>query len=64
MSEIIRGFKTFSSKNINIKYGEIIFQWQKSFFDHIIRNENSLYNIRQYILNNPLNWNDDENNIN
>lgn len=39
LSEFIRGFKTFSSKNINIKYGKKIFQWQKSFYDHIIGNE-------------------------
>ena len=32
------------------------FQWQKSFFDHIIRNEQSLNNIREYIINNPLKW--------
>jgi len=32
------------------------FQWQKSFFDHIVRNEQSLNNIREYIINNPLKW--------
>jgi putative transposase len=56
LSEIIRGFKTFSSKNINLKFGEKIFQWQKSFYDHIIRNEKSLFQICEYIQNNPLKW--------
>jgi len=32
------------------------FQWQKSFYDHIIRNEESLNHIREYIINNPLKW--------
>lgn len=65
LSEIIRGFKTFSSKRIN----EIIkthnkFKWQRSFHDHIIRNDKSLHNTREYIINNPITWEKDENNIN
>jgi REP element-mobilizing transposase RayT len=30
--------------------------WQRNYFDHIIRNERSLFRIRQYIRNNPKNW--------
>ena len=33
--------------------------WQKSFYDHIIRNDEALNRIRKYILNNPSNWNND-----
>ena len=57
LSEIIRGFKTFSSRRINemIKEGDN-FQWQKSFYDHVIRNEKSLTNLRQYIMYNPVKW--------
>lgn len=32
------------------------FNWQPRFFDHIIRNEKSLEEIRAYIRNNPLKW--------
>ena len=47
LSEIIRGFKTFSSKQINkIIKPENKFKWQRSFHDHIIRNNKSLKNIR------------------
>ncbi|MEW6376345.1 MAG: transposase [Thermodesulfobacteriota bacterium] len=57
LPEIIRGFKTFSSRKINLEIGgSNKFQWQKSFYDHVIRNEKSLHNLRQYILNNPLKW--------
>ena len=35
------------------------FKWQKSFHDHIIRKEKSLNKIRQYIRDNPINWNSD-----
>lgn len=34
--------------------------WQKSFYDHIIRNEQSFKEIYEYIENNPINWNTDK----
>ena len=37
--------------------------WQRNYYEYIIRNEYYLNRIRQYILNNPKNWNDDRNNI-
>ncbi|WP_205737060.1 transposase [Acetobacterium paludosum] len=33
--------------------------WQKSFYDHIIRNENDYYEIVRYIQMNPLKWQND-----
>lgn len=33
--------------------------WQRSYYEHIIRNEQSYEQIRQYIENNPYNWRDD-----
>jgi len=61
LSSIIRGFKigvTEYYHNDNLH----IFAWQKSFYDHIIRNEYSLFRIREYIRNNPINWEEDRNN--
>jgi REP element-mobilizing transposase RayT len=37
--------------------------WQRSYYDHIIRNEHSLFRIRKYIKNNPINWQNDKNNL-
>ena len=34
--------------------------WQKSFYDHIIRNEESYLEIWRYIDENPLKWREDE----
>lgn len=34
--------------------------WQKLFYKHIIRNEKEYLKIKEYIINNPLNWNTDE----
>jgi REP element-mobilizing transposase RayT len=64
LSTIIRWFKGKSSyeirKNLNIPE----FAWQRNYYDHIIRNEKELEEIRKYIYYNPLNWSNDEyNNI-
>lgn len=34
--------------------------WQRNYYEHIIRNEDELNNIREYIQNNPLNWRSDD----
>ena len=34
--------------------------WQRNYYDHIIRNENELKNIWNYIDTNPLRWQDDQ----
>ncbi len=36
------------------------FGWQSRFHDHIIRDEDDLNRIRQYIVNNPDQWQSDE----
>ncbi|MBU1078787.1 MAG: hypothetical protein KKH98_15940 [Spirochaetes bacterium] len=40
------------------------FKWQRSYYEHVIRNEKELLNIRKYINNNPLKWNLDIENSN
>lgn len=34
--------------------------WQRSYYDHIIRNEQEYLRISEYIKNNPLKWKDDK----
>lgn len=54
LSEIIRGFKTFSARKINKLYNRSgIPLWQPRFYEHIIRTNNDLSRIRKYIRNNP-----------
>jgi len=65
IGNIIAYFKYQTTKQINESQntpGKKI--WQRNYYDHIIRNDKSLNNIRQYIKNNPATWNTDENNIN
>lgn len=61
LPKIICALKTTTSKLIH-QLGVNSFKWQRSFYDHIIRNEKSLFAIRQYIRNNPLRWEEDRNN--
>jgi putative transposase len=38
--------------------------WQRNYYEHVIRDEKSLFAIRKYILENPMNWDfDSENHI-
>jgi REP element-mobilizing transposase RayT len=37
--------------------------WQRSFFEHVIRDDKSLNKIRVYIRDNPLNWELDKDNL-
>lgn len=58
LGAIIRGFKEATTKRINImtnnvKNGSI---WQLNYYEHIVRNEHVLNRIRNYIANNPINW--------
>ncbi|MDA3812907.1 MAG: transposase [Candidatus Cloacimonetes bacterium] len=62
LTKIIGRFKMNSSKLINdIRNSKGSHVWQRSYYDHIIRNEEDLNNTKQYIQNNPLNWDKDEN---
>jgi REP element-mobilizing transposase RayT len=59
LSELVGAFKTTSSKLIHqSRLNE--FQWQRSFYDHIIRNDEELIGISDYIEKNPLLWKQDE----
>ena len=55
LSKIIGFFKTSVSKEIH-KMNPDLDVWQRGYFEHIIRNENDLYEIRKYIENNPKKW--------
>ena len=58
---IIRSFKSAVTKRINELRGlPGMPLWQRNFYDHIIRNENSMNEIREYIGRNPMQWERDE----
>lgn len=59
LSSVVWAFKTTSSKLIH-KLWLKSFKRQKSFYDHIIRNENDMNRIIEYIELNPYAWENDE----
>ena len=46
--------KIFKSRNEHM--GKL---WQRNYYERIVRNEDNLNRIRQYIIDNPLKWNND-----
>ena len=58
LSELMGAYKTTSSKKIHLA-GNHVFQWQRSFHDHIVRNEESYNHITDYIATNPEHWEED-----
>jgi len=63
LSEIVRALKTFASRRINaIRNTPGIRVWQRNYYEHIIRDEEELSRIREYIVNNPARWAEDEEN--
>ncbi len=60
---IVGQFKSIVTKQINgIRNSSGLPVWQRNYYEHIIRNEDELNRVREYIINNPLRWADDENN--
>lgn len=66
LPKIIQWFKTMSTneyirsvKNNHLSpfTGKL---WQRNYYEHIIRNDDELNRVREYILNNPINWFTDE----
>ena len=68
ISQIVQYFKSFSC----LKYIQGVKQfswedfpgklWQRNYYEHIVRNEDSLGRIRQYIRCNPQEWSSDKEN--
>jgi putative transposase len=57
LSTIVRTFKSAVTRICREKKCDSSFRiWQRSYFEHIIRNEQDLNRIRRYIVENPVRW--------
>lgn len=63
LSKIIKSYKEAVTKQIQTQYNDLNFAWQRSFYNYIIRDENSLQKIREYTKYNPLKWSLDRNRL-
>lgn len=62
LATIIRSFKSAATKRINTLRdipGAPV--WQRNYYERIIRDDRELDGIRQYIIDNPSRWEEDEN---
>lgn len=63
VGEIVRAFKAQCTREINQMRNSPGFPvWQRNYYEHIIRNEDEMNSIREYLINNPARWAEDENN--
>ncbi|CAH0997069.1 hypothetical protein EMA8858_03206 [Emticicia aquatica] len=60
ISTIVRSYKSICTKHIHSAFPTLNFEWQTRFWDNIIRDDEAFNTISQYILNNPLNWEEDK----
>jgi REP element-mobilizing transposase RayT len=68
LPDVVHRFKTLTTK----RYADGVKQcgwtpfagrlWQRNYYEHIIRDEESLDRIRQYIADNPARWTFDREN--
>ena len=59
IGSIVRGFKIGVTKWVHAN-SEIHTVWQRNYYEHIIRDEQSYQKISEYIVNNPANWKNDK----
>ena len=63
LGHVVRAFKSISATEANKILGQSNRPfWQRNYYEHIIRDEEELTVLRQYIRDNPGNWLDDPDN--
>ena len=60
IGSVVRGFKIGVTKWFR-QHTNINTVWQRNYYEHIIRNDEEFFRIRQYIINNPTKWKTDKN---
>jgi len=59
IGSIVRGFKIGVTKWMR-QNTDVYYVWQRNYYEHIIRDEQSYQRISEYIINNPAKWADDK----
>ena len=64
LGEVVRSFKARCTRSCRgaIHGARGVSLWQRDYYEHVIRNEQDLSRIREYIRNNPAQWALDRNN--
>lgn len=63
LGAFVAGFKSAVVKRIHLLRGAPAAPiWQRNYYEHVIRDEESLNRIQDYVLNNPKQWDSDPEN--
>jgi putative transposase len=61
IGSFIAGYKSSVTKKINVMRNTPgVPVWQRNYYEHIIRDEESCERIAEYIISNPVNWREDD----
>ena len=65
LGSFVGGFKSACTKRVNeLRRTPSVPLWQRNYYEHVIRSENALFQIRRYIQENPKCWLEDDENPN
>jgi putative transposase len=57
LSRVVRTLKSRSARRINEIRGVLgVPVWQRGYYERVIRDDDEMKNVREYIRNNPLRW--------
>jgi REP-associated tyrosine transposase len=63
LGAFVAGFKSAVTKRLNnLRHTPGAPVWQRNYYEHIVRDDGELLRVREYILNNPLDWETDREN--
>jgi|SRR3989338_1623830 len=68
LPDVVHRYKSFTTSEYRIGVEQFNWMpfpcklWQRNYYEHIIRNDAEMNRIREYILNNPLQWDSDSEN--
>jgi putative transposase len=64
LGQIVAYYKYQSTKAINLmRQAPGTRFWQRGYYEHIVRDDKSLSRIREYVVNNPMRWELDRENL-
>jgi hypothetical protein len=63
LGAFVAGFKSAVTTRINeLRDARGAPVWQRNYYEHVVRDDGELLRIREYVLNNPLDWETDREN--
>ena len=63
LGAVVGNFKSVTSRRVNrMRHTPGVTIWQRNYYERVIRNDRELNAIRQYIMDNPANWEQDTEN--